>query len=408
MSDVFPLKVPYLTLRFHTPKEGDTTALTKLIERRVASSEGVPFEHHIYLQVGMPMDLSEAPFVTETWREGMTGLEREVYYLNGFMAGVPFDMAGEHAVRLQNDVVNAMYNFQFTTQIRVYIAPEMLSNDRLMSAFSQWLCDMVDEVSDIGGLAGVSGHPDCPRLPALSEKLDTSMPLRAFPGTKLSDTPLWYEAKGDGLVISNHLHHSYQRAVDMLTKTDDDRGWGLTDVAQSEHHGHSFSLNISYLLDNSLRVGHFVLTDEHQSVPVWYLDVDSQSHHMTISQLVGVPVIKTVSQWRDAVSRYHASGFFNADEELIWIDFLVMSAIEHAPGWVDSALNILREPRTATGPSIYRVMVHGELVMSGNFDIMMTYIEALISMPAGQDPLAEAVSLASHFSQDSSAQLPTH
>lgn len=406
MLENFPLQTPYMTLRFHTSDEGSTEKLTSQVESFVTHSDNLPFDEKVYLQVGMPLDMTESPLSSPDWQVGMTGEEREVYYLNGFLSGVPFSMNEQTALPVENSVIQALYNYQFTTQIRIFIMPDISDTESDFHEVCRWLQMLVSTVTDQYRLAGLSGGGGCPPpTDGLSSMIKSAPPPRRFTASPLQDTPLWYEKPGDGMPIAQHLHQSYQRGIDMMTKVDD--VWEMTSVATHSEKGHSLSLNMVYLIEKEIVPGHLTLSSEQEVLPVWYMDIDSQTHHVTLSQIIGVPLIKSMGDWQRAIMHYHPVGFFNAEREMIWVDFMAVSALDYAHQWVDHQLDIMREPGGCEEEQ-YSVYLLGEAIYHGTYPQIVSFLEVLVAMPPASEPLMEATDLAIHFSSMALSPLASH
>ena len=201
---------------------------------------------------------------------------------------------------------------------------------------------------------------------------------------------------GDGIGISHHLEHCYQRPVDMLAH--DEGEWVVTTVAYDAERRHSLSLNLCYYLDPRALAGPVVFKAGDESLPIWYLDVQCNSNHLTLSQLVGVPVIKDIEQWAMAIKQFQSAGLFQTDIETVWLDFLLMSTLPYAEHWLEKDLSFSREPKKQGGDQELKVMLQNEVVFIGVVDDVAAYLGALLLSPPSEGPIDAAKSLASHFS----------
>ena len=400
MSDYLPLQLPYVNLRFHAPKNADAKSIESAVESYVLESANVVFEDMIYVSVGTPVDVTEWPFSVDdgdAWCVGMDGTEDPVYYLKGFVSGAPFSLAGKEAGVLDNRVACALYNFQFTFQIRVYCANELASSVDKYPRFIEWIEGMIRHVSPIASLAGLSGSAQCDMPSTIKRHVSANVSkCRFFEGTELQETQLHYNNDGDGIGISHHLEHCYQRPVDMLAH--DEGEWVVTTVAYDAERRHSLSLNLCYYLDPSALAGPVVFKAGDESLPIWYLDVQCNSNHLTLSQLVGVPVIKDIEQWAMAIKQFQSAGLFQTDIETVWLDFLLMSTLPYAEHWLEKDLSFSREPKKQGGDQELKVMLQNEVVFIGVVDDVAAYLGALLLSPPSEGPIDAAKSLASHFS----------
>lgn len=400
MSDYLPLQLPYVNLRFHAPRGVDAKAIESIIESYVLENAANALEDMIYVSVGTPLDITEWPFSVDdgdTWSVGMDGTENPVYYLKGFVSGAPFSLAGEQASVLDNRLVCALYNFQFTFQVRVYCASELISSTDKYPHFIRWIEGMIKNVSPAASLAGLSGSALCDMPSEIKRYVSANASgRRFFEGTRLTETHLHYKVAGDGVGILNHLEHCYQRPVDMLTR--DEGEWAITTVAYDIERRHSLSLNLCYYLDPNALAGPVVLETPEESLPVWYLDVQCNTNHLALSQLVGVPVITDIKQWAEVVSQFQSAGLFQTDVETVWLDFVLMSTLPYAEHWVEKELSLIKEPKRRGEAQEIKVVLQNEVVFFGGIDTVSAYLGALLLMPPSEMPINAAKGLASHFS----------